>query len=120
MKMVKRVSPMMWGEAPAAILVCIDLTRSRMPPEAWTGDAAGFPSQNIMLSAYSLGLGTCAIGGFNKKAVRNLLEISEEMAPLLLITVGYPNEKPEVRPRRAIQEIAYLDSCKKPWRVGGE
>ena len=120
MKMVKRVSSMMWGESPAAILICRDLTRSKMPPEAWTGDAAGFPSQNIMLAAYSLGLRTCAIGGFNRKAIRDLLEIPDEMAPLLLITVGYPDEKPEIRPRRAMKEIAYHNSCKIPWRVSDE
>ena len=116
MKTVKRVSPMMWGEAPAAVFVCLDLTRSRMREEARTGGAAGFPSQNIMLAAYALGLGTCAIGGFNRRAAREILDIPDDMDPLLLITVGYPDEEPEAKPRRLMSEVAFLDSCRNPWR----
>jgi len=120
MRSVKRISPMMWGEAPAAILVCQDLTRSRAPPEGGSGGTTGFASQNIMLAAYSLGLGTCAIGGFNRVAARDLLDVPNDMAPLLLITVGYPDETPEVRPRRPFSEVAYLNSCRNPWGAGDE
>jgi len=116
MKMVKRVSPMMWGESPAAILVCLDLDRSSLSEEARRGygELAGFPSQNIMLAAHALGLGSCAIGGFNRQAVREILDVPDDMDPLLLITLGYPGEAPEPKPRRPLSEIAYLDSCKNP------
>ena len=114
---VKRVSPMMWGAAPACIFVCIDTTLNGARPEARTGLATGFPSQNIMLAAYALGLGTCPIGGFNRDAVRRLLEIPDELDPMLLITVGYPDETPEVKPRRPMGEVAYIDSCGRPWDV---
>ena len=120
MRSVKRVSPMMWGEAPAAIFVCQDLTRSMAPPEGGSGGTTGFVSQNIMLTAHSLGLGTCPIGGFNRAAARDLLDVPDDMVPLLLITVGYPDETPEVRPRRPFSEVAYLNSCRKPWVVSDE
>ena len=115
MRNVKRLSPMMWGAAPACIFVCLDLTRNSTPPEARTGLATGFPSQNVMLAAYALGLGTCPIGGFNRDAIRKLLDIPEDMEPMLLITVGYPDEAPEVKPRRPKMEIAYIDNCGRPW-----
>jgi len=117
MKMVKSVSPMFWGEAPAAIFVCLDLTRSSMNEEARRGhgNLAGFPSQNIMLAAHALGLGTCAVGGFNKLAIKEVLDIPEDMDPLLLITVGYPNEEPPKKPRRPMSEVAFLNSCNNPW-----
>jgi nitroreductase len=120
MKKIKNVSPMMWRKAPAAIIICLDLTRNRMRPEARTGGVAGFPSQNILLEAYSLGLGTCAIAGFNRMAVKNLLEIPDNLDPLLLITVGYPDETPEIRPRRPMSEVAFLNTCKNPWRTDDE
>ena len=115
MRNVKRLSPMMWGAAPACIFVCLDLTRNSTPPEARIGLATGFPSQNVMLAAYAHGLGTCPIGGFNRDAIRKLLSIPEDMEPMLLITVGYPDETPEVKPRRPIEEIAYIDNCGRPW-----
>lgn len=118
MKMVQRVSPMFWGEAPAAIFVCLDLTRSTMSEEARKGhgNVAGFPSQNIMLAAFALGLGTCAIGGFNKLAIREILDIPKDLDPILLITLGYPDEDPPKKPRRPMSEVAYLNSCNNPWR----
>jgi nitroreductase len=118
MKMVKRASPMMWGESPAAILVCLDLTRSSIKPEGHRGygEIAGFPSQNIMLAAYALGLGSCAIGGFNRKALIDILEIPDDLEPKLLITLGYPDEAPMPKPRRSIKEVAFLNSCNNHWR----
>jgi len=115
MRNVKRLSPMMWGAAPACIFVCLDLTRNSTPLEARTGLATGFPSQNVMLAAYALGLGTCPIGGFNRDAIRKLLDIPEDIEPMLLITVGYPDEIPKVKPRRPIAEIAYINNCRRPW-----
>lgn len=109
MKNVKRISPMMWGESPVSILVCLDLNLgNRADP--------GFASQNIMLAAYALGLGTCAIAGFNRAAIKNLLCIPDDMEPKLLISLGYPDESPKPKPRRPIHEIAYLNYCKNPWR----
>ena len=115
MRNVKRLSPMMWHPAPACIFVCLDLTRNSTPPGARTGLATGFPSQNVMLAAYALGLGTCPVGGFNREAIRKLLDIPEDMEPMLLITVGYPDEVPEIKPRRPMGDIAYIDSCRRPW-----
>jgi len=118
MRMIKRVSPMMWGDSPAAILVCLDLDRSSLGEEARRGygEIAGFPSQNIMLAAHALGLGTCPIGGFNKRAVTDILDVPDDMDVHLLITLGYPDEAPEKKPRRPMSEVAYLNSCRNPWR----
>lgn len=117
MRMIKRVSPMMWGESPAAIFVCLDLDRSNLSEEARRGygECAGFPSQNIMLAAHALGLGSCAVGGFNRRAVKEILDVPDDTDVQLLITLGYPDETPEPKPRRPMSEVAYLDSCNNPW-----
>ena len=62
----------------------------------------------------------CAVGGFNKQFAIDILNIPEELWPMLLITVGYPDETPEVKPRRPMSEVAYLDSCNNPWRTDDE
>ena len=48
----------------------------------------GHSAQNIYLECESLGLGTCAVGAFNDKGVRALLDIEEE--PLCIMPVGVP------------------------------
>jgi hypothetical protein len=77
---------------------------------------SGYPSQNIMLAASALGLGTCAIGGFNREAIIKILEIPDNLEPILLITVGYPNETPKPKPHQPLTEVAFLNSCNNPWR----
>jgi len=81
MKMVKTVSPMLWGESPAAILICLDLklTTPLLHEGVISSELAGFPAQNMMLAAHALGIGTCAIGGFNREAVKELLEDIREL-----------------------------------------
>jgi nitroreductase len=114
MKMVKTVTPMMWDESPASIVVCQDLARRNLTEDMKQdfGECSGFPSQNILLTAYHLGLGSCAIGGFNKIALKEILDIPDDMWPMLIITVGYPDEDPEPKPRRPFSEVVFLNSVK--------
>lgn len=48
----------------------------------------GHSGQNIYLECESLGLGTCAVGAFNDRSVKELLNIAEE--PLYIMPVGIP------------------------------
>ena len=117
MRMVKQVSPMMWGISPAAIVVCQDLNRLEVSEQVkgGYGECSGFPSQNILLAAHALGLGSCAIGGFNKQAIIEILSIPEDLWPMLVINVGYPAEEPKPKPRRPFNEVVFLNSCDNPW-----
>ena len=117
MKFILRASPMVWGDSPAAIFVCKDGSRGRISDieRKDHGECCGYPAQNVMLAAHALGLGTCAIGGFNRDAAIDILNIPDDVWPMILITLGYPDEDPKPKPRRPMSEIAYLDSCKNPW-----
>ncbi len=67
----------------------------------------GLMSENICLAAYSLGLGTCVMGGpamflSTNEAARPYLDrlgFSEGYRLRVVIAVGYPDEQPEARPR---------------------
>ena len=50
--------------------------------------------QNILLTAYSLGLGSCWIGAFKEDEIRQIINAPKEMRPVALIPIGYPNEAP--------------------------
>ena len=66
--------------------------------------------QNIMLTACSLGLGTCWIGAFKEDEVRKVINAPKNMRPVALIPVGYPNDSPDARPRRPIAEIMHKET----------
>ena len=66
---------------------------------------AGIAGEHFVLRAAELGLGTCWIGWFNKRAVRTVLDIPAAWDVPALITVGYPDEKPKPKERRTLNEI---------------
>jgi nitroreductase len=55
--------------------------------------------QNLMLLAYSEGLGSVWVGAFDEEKVTEILNLPENLRPIAIIPVGYPAEKPDVPPR---------------------
>ena len=66
--------------------------------------------QNILLTAHSLGLGSCWIGAFNEDEVRKVIKAPKEMRPVALVPIGYPNEAPPARRRRPLSEIVHKEA----------
>ncbi|HDJ51225.1 MAG TPA: nitroreductase family protein [Thermoprotei archaeon] len=66
--------------------------------------------QNIMLMAHALGLGTCFVGAFDERSVSKILCIPKGLRPVAIITIGYPAESPEPRPRRPLDDIVSRES----------
>jgi nitroreductase len=64
-------------------------------------------AQNMMLAAYSLGIGSCPIASFNKTAVKELLDIPEHVDPILMVSLGYPDRWPEPPRRRPLEEVVH-------------
>ena len=62
--------------------------------------------EHIVLVAHDLGFGTCWIGAFNEDELKKFLKIPDKYKVVALITIGYPDEQPPPRPRKAIDEIA--------------
>jgi nitroreductase len=67
----------------------------------------GIGAAHFCLQAAAEGLGTCMIGWFDEKKVKELLGIPKKKRAELLITIGYP-AKPEVRTkiRKGTGEVA--------------
>jgi nitroreductase len=53
--------------------------------------------QNMVLTATSEGLGTCWIGDFDEKLVKELLRIPENYRVVALLAIGYPRETLDVQ-----------------------
>lgn len=72
----------------------------------WSQIDAGIAAAHFCLQAAELGLGTCMIGWFNEKSVKELLNIPADKFISLLITLGYPPENYRIRSKsRKAMEI---------------
>lgn len=92
----------MFRNAPAVIFIA--------SPSDGSGQIdCGLLGENIILAAQSMGLGTCCLGGpiafmkTNAEAVPYVecLNLPEGYTLLYAIAVGYPDERPEAKPRDA-------------------
>jgi len=90
-------------EAPVAVVVCADHRiqaryRSRGIQLYSIMDCSA-SIQNMLLTAYSLGLGSCWISAFDEESVRETLDIPIHLRPVAIVTLGYSDEKPDQRHR---------------------
>src|SRR3990170_235988 len=101
-------------EAPAVIVVCADEKRASMGygirgRTLYCIQDTAAATQNILLTAYSLGLGTCWIGSFNEDEAKEALNAPEGIRPVAMIPVGYPDENPMQRGRKLLSQITHYD-----------
>ena len=59
----------------------------------------------MILEAREQGLGTCWIGHFDEKSVKEILGIPKEVRVVALTPLGYPDESPAARPRKSLDDI---------------
>ncbi len=74
----------------------------------------GIAAAHFCLQAAEIGLGTCMIGWFNEKKIKNLLNIPEKRKVGLVITLGYAPEdyKQRKKIRKPIDEICRFNGYK--------
>jgi len=65
--------------------------------------------ENMVIAAWSLGIGSCWVGDFEEEEVRKLLNIPEDWKVIVLISFGYPAEQPRSSPRKPLTEIVSYD-----------
>ena len=83
------------GHAPVAyIVICAD---KNVVPTAETFEKdVGICAQTIMLAASEDGFGGCMLGSFAPDAVKELLELDENLVPKLVLALGKPDERVEL------------------------
>ncbi len=102
------------NDAPVALVVCINLSRARsrygdLGVSYFAPLDVAVAVQNMMLAAYALGLGTCWDSVFDKRRVRELIDLPEDVEPFAIIALGYPSKVPEPPPRRPLEEILHWE-----------
>ncbi|WP_456396845.1 nitroreductase family protein [Thermococcus sp.] len=109
---IKLVSPGLFGNPPALIILCIDQKRAEKGGKLGESTAlmdVSMAAQNMMLLAYSLGIGSCPVVSFNKTALKELLGIPEHVEPVLMLSFGYPEFWPKPPKRRSLREVVHVE-----------
>ncbi len=93
---IQKVHPYssMLNGASNAILVCGNLKEE--DAEGYNAINTSAVTQNILLAAHDMGLGTCWIGLYPREervlGIRKIFNIPEYILPVNLVAVGYPDE----------------------------
>jgi nitroreductase len=108
---IKMISPGLFGEPAALVIVCINKKRTNKAGKQGSTIALmdiSMASQNMMLMAYSLNIGSCPVVSFNKTGVQELMDIPNDVKPVLIISFGYPEFWPVSPQRRPLKEIIHI------------
>lgn len=84
--------------APVVIVGCAN-TKALLTGK-WAVIDTTIALENMVLAAWSLGVGSCWIGAFNEQKVKNAVQIPEKWKVVALISLGYPAENPESRKKK--------------------
>lgn len=96
------------GEA-AGVVICLassEESASVGPFEGFLIDLA-IAIENMVLTAWDLGIGSCWIGAFDEETVKELLDIPAKFRVVSLLTLGYPAQKPGPKYRKELGEIIH-------------
>lgn len=94
---VRLVSPGLLGTPQGLIIICQDLNNAfdkggELGVKTLSLMDTAMAAQNIMLAAYTIGLGTCPIASFHSESIQKIIGLPSNVCPQLLISVGVPGD----------------------------
>jgi nitroreductase len=127
LRMIKNCAPGFYGDAAAAIVLGIKEQKDEYEKERkkafHRGESnigalnIGFAAENMLLAAHALGLGSCAIASFNDIGVKKVINIPEDWKALLIISLGYPEQYPNMPSKKKLSEIIHHNRYGNKWEV---
>lgn len=121
-KLAKASHNQRWMMSAPVFIVCVGDIRSRIGEEEIVLNEDSPESElkliirdtsiaieHIVLEAESLGLGTCWVAWFTQNDIRPILNIPEDKYISAIIPLGYPDETPNPRPRKRLDEIVHYE-----------
>jgi nitroreductase len=100
------------AEAPVVVVVCANIPRTssrygRRGAELYCIQDTAAAVQNILLTSYALGYGTCWIGSFDEESAAKAIKAPPGVRPLAIIPIGRPSEKPTPTSRLPLKKIVH-------------
>ncbi len=98
---------------------CYTNSEGKMAPATDKGDwwymfDVGLAMQNLSLAAHALGLGTIHLGLFDAAAAARLLGIPAGTVVVEMMPLGWPDEKPNPRPRKELGDFVHYETYSVP------
>jgi nitroreductase len=99
--------PSWFVQAPIVICACGIPSRSwsRRDGKNYCDVDVTIAMDHLILAAAEVGLGTCWVGAFNPEEARKILGLPEDAEPLAFTPLGYPDDQPGPKRRKAIQKL---------------
>ena len=102
------------GSAPVIVVVCGD---TGIGLEATLPSSVFLATQNLLLSATALGLGSTmtTLATLFPDELRELLDLPTTARPMAIVPIGWPSQPPGKPRRLPLSERAYRDRYGHPW-----
>jgi nitroreductase len=95
--------------APLLVVICADVLRSSKRygdrGSLYSIQDAAAATMCLLLVAYDLGLGACWNGAFDDQIVRDALNLTKDVLPVAILSIGWPAESPRAPPARDLDEV---------------
>ncbi|MCK5628773.1 nitroreductase family protein [Candidatus Bathyarchaeota archaeon] len=90
-------------DAPLVIVGCADV--KAVLTGKWAPIDTAIAMQNMVIAAWTLGVGSCWIGSFKEDKVKQLLNIPPSWKVVGFISLGYPSEQPKPRKKKPQKKL---------------
>lgn len=87
----------------------LDLAKTRRSVRKYRDkpvEDAGSSIEHFLLQAADLGLGTCWLGWYSERRIKDILDIPRSKKIVSVISLGYPADEPDGKRRKSIEEIS--------------
>lgn len=93
--------------APLILIVCGEQSKAwvRHDKANYGVVDAAIVMDHMILEATNQGLGTCWIGAFDARVSREILGLPEDVDPIVMTPLGYPNAEPRETDRKPLSEL---------------
>lgn len=104
-------------DAPVLIVVCAEMGKSGIRPDGSSATEKGdwymfdtaLATQNLVLAAHALGLGTVIIGAFDALKVAEILGVPQGYSVVTMTPVGVPSQEGRTPSRKELAELVSYD-----------
>jgi len=100
------------AEAPVVLIFCTNPARSaekynERGIELYCIQDATIACAFAMLAAKAQGLDSVWVGAFDEAEVREIVNISSDLRPVIMLPIGYAGKTPSLRPRRELRDLIH-------------
>ena len=100
--------------APAVFVMCGDISRTKSRygergQNLYVIQDVAVATQNLLLQATALGLGSVWVGAFSEQRVREILDLPPLVRPFAIVPIGLPDESPRPPEKRPLHQIIHKD-----------